>query len=350
MLSFGVISFVVDGMSLIFVKLIDRFVYLLLGYIYNIYVALTKLDIFGATEEGRVMYEMFSSQIYKTIAIVMIFIFAYRLLMYIADPDGTYKSAVPTSKFIKGILYSVVMLIVAPTVFRYMSMFQFHVVSDGTITNIVLGESGGSNVINGGKQLSMITLMAFYHPYNTSYSDYVDADAWKVDENGNPKEITECSDIMIHGPSGDENWGNPEATDIRMKWASKMWDWCKDENAISPSIILNDDDIRKSIGDESEETGVEYFWIICTACGVGVIYFLLSYAIAVGTRAIRLGVLELVAPIPILLRMFGKDKYYAPWFNELKKTYLELFIRIAVIAFVIKLCTMVPIFIGMILG
>jgi hypothetical protein len=48
--------------------------------------------------------------------------------------------------------------------------------------------------------------------------------------------------------------------------------------------------------------------------------------------------------------MFGKDKFYEPWFKEMKKTYLELFIRIAIIAFVIKLCTMVPIFIGMILG
>ena len=50
-----------------------------------------------------------------------------------------------------------------------------------------------------------------------------------------------------------------------------------------------------------------------------------------------------------MLRMFGRDKFFKPWFDEIKKTYLELFIRIAIIAFVIYLCTLIPTFIDVII-
>jgi hypothetical protein len=323
MLAFGDLSFVNDALSFILVQLVDGIVYKLLAYIYNIYVALTKLDLFAAGTAGETIYENFTKTIYTTIAIVMIFIFAYRLLMYIMDPDGSYMPTLKTSKFIKGIVISVIFVIVAPVIFRYMSIFQFHVVSDNTIPKIVLGEDSGVDFINPGKQLSMLTLMSFYHPYDYTYSDFVSSDSKSCDDIGS-------------------GLGSDKLTD---QWTNDMKQWCNADD-FKVSYITSDKDIRKAIGDN-----VEYFWLICTICGGLVIYFMLSYAISVGTRAIKLGVLEMIAPIPILLRMFDdKTKFFDPWFNEIKKTYLELFIRIGMISLVIKLCTLVPEFIGLILG
>lgn len=326
MLAFGSNSFITEALSLIFIRFIDYCVYSLLAYTYNIYVGLTKLDLFGGNNEAaKALYNNFSSQIYRTIAIVMIFIFAYRLLLYIMDPDGSKMPSVKTSKFIKGILLSVVLVIVAPVIFKYMGMFQFHVVSEDTIPNIIL-DTNATN-INPGKQLAMITLMGFYHPYETTYNTFVDAG-----------DATECSQII---KTVNDN-------DITERWSERMMEWCESEG-YAPTELLEDDELRKAIGDDDSASGVEYFWVICTACGVIVIYFILMYAIAVGTRAVRLGVLQLIAPIPILMRMFDK-KYFDPWFGEIKKTYLELFVRIAIIAFTIKICTMVPIFIDIIFG
>ena len=326
MLAFGSNSFITEALSLIFIRFIDYCVYSLLAYTYNIYVGLTKLDLFGGNNEAaKALYNNFSSQIYRTIAVIMIFIFAYRLLLYIMDPDGSKMPDVKTSKFIKGILFSVVLVIVMPVIFKYMGMFQYHVVSEDTIPNIILDTNATS--INSGKQLAMITLMGFYHPYGTKYNTCVNA-----------TDATECSQI-INMQSGDE---------IKERWSERMLEWCESDG-YAPTELLGDEELRKAIGDDETAAGVEYFWVICTACGVLVIYFILMYAIAVGTRAVRLGVLQLIAPIPILLRMFDK-KYYDPWFAEIKKTYLELFMRIAIIAFTIKVCTMVPIFIDIIFG
>lgn len=340
MIAFGaggaVSDFITDAFSAIFISMIDHAVYTLLAFCYEVWTYLSKIDLFGAGSAGRIIYDNFTKTIYSMLAIVMVFIFSYRLLMRIMDPDGSYSPQTSPSKFIKGIIFSIVLVIVAPLIFKYMSMFQFHVVDENTIPAMILGENGGNDIINGGKQLSMITLMSFYHPQNMTYADFVVLN--EEDANGNlvRKEVSSCDDI-IDTHSGDQG--------VVAEWGEAMMDWCKSDD-LTPHKILWNKDLRKSIPDEG---GAEYYWVVCTAAGCLVIYFLVCYCIAVGTRAVRLGFLEIIAPIPIMLRMFGRDKFFKPWFDEIKKTYLELFIRIAIIAFVIYLCTLIPTFIDVII-
>ena len=331
MLAFGfsVSDFITDAFSAIFISMLDNAVYAILAYTYRIWIAITKLDIFGGSDAGKLLYDGFSSRIYTAIGIIMVFIFGYRLLMYIMDPDGSYSSKVKSSAFIRKILFSIILVIVAPLLFRYMAIFQYHVVSNGTITNIVLGADGAGEKLDSGKQLAMVTMMGFYHPYGTTYNTFV------VDQSSDT-----CRGGVIKDPSSFTNV-------TQQLWAEAMVSWCEDEDAITPNKILWNSDIRKSIGDEG---GSEYFWVICTPWGVIVIYFLIQYCIAVGTRAVRLAFLELIAPVPILLRMFDESKFFNPWLDEMKKTYLELFVRIAIISFVIYLCTLVPTFIDLIAG
>ena len=332
MLAFGfsVSDFITDAFSAIFISLLDNGVYALLAYVYRIWVGLTKLDLFGGSEAGMEIYNTFTKNIYRIISIVMIFIFSYRLLMRVMDPDGSYSPKESAWSFIKRIIFSVILVIVCPLIFRYMSAFQYHVVSDDTIPKMILNldnEGNGNNhLLDNGKQLAMITLMSFYHPYETSYDTFV----------VNTGAAT-CDEVIV-----DE--GNL-ANDTQKDWREAMYEWCDDTNAITPNKILWNRELRKTIGDED---GCEYYWVICTACGCVIIYFLIQYSIAIGTRAVRLGFLEIVAPVPLLLRMFGPEKFFQPWFKEIKKTYLELFIRIAIISFVIFLCTLVPMFIQMI--
>ena len=347
MLAFGfsVGDFITDAFATIFINLLDTTVYAILAVTYRIWVGITKLDIFGGSEAGEKIYDEFTGRIYTIIAIVMIFIFAYRLILYILDPDGKYAPSTKSGTLIKRTILSVVLVIVAPVIFKYMSAFQYHVVSNNTIPNIVLGTEGGNRYIDNGKQLAMITLMSFYHPKNTTYNTFVHNQV--VPENADIS--TACDQIIVStddlgdGCAG-KGGGNGNVT-VCSAWRDSMWAWCNDEKAITPTKILYNNDIKKSIGDDE---GAEYMWIVCTAGACLVIYFLVSYCISIGTRAVRLGFLEIIAPVPILLRMFDPDKNFKPWFNEVKKTYLELFIRIAIISFVIYMCTLVPTFIELI--
>jgi len=330
---------------MIFINTLDNAVYTILAVTYRIWVGITKLDLFGGSEAGKELYDAFTGRIYAIISIAMIFIFAYRLILYILDPDGKYAPSTKSSQLIKRTILSVVLVIIAPVIFKYMGAFQYHVVSNNTIPNIILGTEGGNRYIDNGKQLAMITLMGFYHPKNTSYNTFVHN--VELPENGDISEV--CDKIIVPadqlGDGCEGKAGTNGNSTVCGAWREAMWSWCNDEKAITPNRLLVNKDIRKSIGDDE---GAEYLWIICTAGGCLVIYFLVSYCISIGTRAVRLGFLEIIAPIPIMLRMFDPDKNFKPWMDEMKKTYLELFLRIAIIAFVIYMCTLVPTFIEII--
>lgn len=67
-------------------------------------------------------------------------------------------------------------------------------------------------------------------------------------------------------------------------------------------------------------------------------FILLSFTIDVAVRAIKLAVLRLLAPIPIISYMdpgSGKDSAFNSWVKSLTSTYLDLFIRLATVYFVI---------------
>ena len=152
MLSFGDVGdFIRDAFANIFIEIIDKTVYFILSTLYSVWELLAKIDIFGGGEGGEVIYETFTQRFYTIISIVMIFVFAYRLLCYIMDPDGSKKSGTSASTFIKNIVVSVVMVILAPLVFKYMSIFQYHVVANNTIPSLVLGSNGGNEVLPAGK-------------------------------------------------------------------------------------------------------------------------------------------------------------------------------------------------------
>ena len=70
------------------------------------------------------------------------------------------------------------------------------------------------------------------------------------------------------------------------------------------------------------------------------VFILLSFTIDVAVRAVKLAVLRLIAPIPIISYMDpkgSKDSAFNTWVKTLTSTYLDLFIRLAAVYFAIFL-------------
>ncbi|MBQ3511887.1 MAG: hypothetical protein IJA30_06320 [Bacilli bacterium] len=83
-----------------------------------------------------------------------------------------------------------------------------------------------------------------------------------------------------------------------------------------------------------------YIPIISTIVGAVFIYILLGEIITIAIRSIKLAVLRLLAPIPIISYIdpkSEKDGAFSAWVKSLTSTYLELFMHLAVIYFVIFL-------------
>lgn len=83
-----------------------------------------------------------------------------------------------------------------------------------------------------------------------------------------------------------------------------------------------------------------YFPIVPTICGGIVLYVLLGFCIDVAIRSIKLAVLRLIAPIPIMSYINPKSSEngaFANWTKLIISTFLNLFIILAIIFFAIDI-------------
>ena len=305
------------GVSLILISMLDWMVYTLVSASYSVFLAVSEINLF-ATDGGAAIYSEITKQIYSVIGIAMIFVFAYQLLLLVINPDGNGQSS--PSKMFKDTIISIIFVIVMPTIFNYMTIFQGHVLRNNTIPAIVLGTNASTDAGDGaGNKLAMMIYISFYHPQGTTYSTFYDTDGELKSQPG-----SECTDS--------------EVCDTFMDALESF------EEDYKISSITGVTSLRHAI---DSDTGMSYMWLVVTACGCAVIYFFISYTIDIGVRAVKLGFLQLIAPIPVIMRVFPKaKKTFETWFGELIRTYLEVFLRLAVIFFIVRLCQLVPEFIN----
>lgn len=97
------------------------------------------------------------------------------------------------------------------------------------------------------------------------------------------------------------------------------------------------------IGDQlgSKKFVFTYMPVISMITALIFVFVLLKFTIDVAVRAVKLAVLRLIAPIPIISYMdpnkSGNDGAFNSWVKALSSTYLDLFIRLAIVYLVIFL-------------
>lgn len=330
-------GFITRTLGDIFIRLFDTVAYTLVSVSYRIFLAVSELDLFGGGTAGATLYEIFTKKMYLVLSVVMLFIFAYELILLLINPDG--DGTKKTTGLLKDFVISIALVVVLPVVFKYMTVFQLHVIKNNTIGALVLGTAPtSSNTAETayGDSIGMVILMAFYHPQGAGYESFFETTG---EFKGIDQAVTDCEAGGEASHDTCQSWA--EALD---KWNTKM------QNSGLVFAGLNDitqnSGLIKTLGDSD---GSEYMWILCTGCGILVAWFFISYAIDLGTRAVKLGVLEIISPIPVMFNAIPKmKKSFETWKGELIKTYVELFVRLAIIFFIVKLCTLVPEFVEII--
>lgn len=81
-------------------------------------------------------------------------------------------------------------------------------------------------------------------------------------------------------------------------------------------------------------------WIVSFIVGIVFLVVLVGFTIDIAIRAIKLAILRLLAPIPVISYIepkSAKDGMFASWVKSLTSTYLDLFLRLAIVYFVIFL-------------
>ena len=119
---------IVNGLMLI----ICNCIYVVITWLYQVFMAVAKVNLFSPE-----IFRELTSRMYIVIAIAMLFIFAYNIILMIINPDDR-KSTGQATKLVKETVISFVLIILLPTIFNWLYVFQNNILDSQIIGTIIL--------------------------------------------------------------------------------------------------------------------------------------------------------------------------------------------------------------------
>ena len=323
-----------------FLALFDRIVYGLMAILYYILFNIADTTIFSSET-----IKNFYSRVQLIIGVVMIFKLSISVMQAVMDPDRLTNKDTGMGKIITRIVTMLAMFTaIIPLnipyaeegsynaylnenglLFGTLYSLQSRIIKGNVIGKLVLGNNSASTSIKGnlsedeasqGDKLATFILKTFVR-LNLKKSA---VDEGAFDSKGN----LISDNLMCDGGYDDELeiYVNSDSTpgDI----LDGVTEWCK------PPENIHDEDRYSYV----------YTPIISTICGIIIDIVLIGYCVDIAIRALKLAVLRLLAPIPIISYVdpkSSKDGSFATWTKSLTSTYIDVFLRLAIIFFVLFL-------------
>lgn len=336
--------FIFKALRLIFVTL-DNAIYELVDLLYQLFMLLAETGIFS-TEAIRT----FSERIYFFLGLIMVFKVSISLLQYILNPDAVNDGKIGASKLLKNIVFVLVGIVLVPYIFDAAFSLQRIILKDNIIGNLILGTnlSGeGKNpesvVKETGNIMAFSTFTAFLH-FNDDYiTSECSAQPFDITEGDNRMATASniCIDPNTTKNSEDvvtmlEEFYNSSAGTLYMQAYEK-----NNMHKIAGHMKVYNYTFEDSEGDDVFL--FDYTILVTSAGGIFLAYVLLIFCFDVAVRAVKLGFLQLVAPVPLIAKIDPKkgDEVFNKWVKECTSTYLNLFVRLVAIYFALYIITLV---------
>lgn len=256
--------------------LIDSIVYSIAAYAIQAFFAIAELD-FVANGFEQISYII--GRIMILCGVFALFKLSFTLINYIIDPGKANKSAETGTKLVKNILIAIVLLVSLNLIFTSLYKFQDSIIKNNVIPKIIYG------------------------------ADNYDSNGQEMDIKENAKKFANTIFVsLMLGGNSNENLSTSakNAVDRVLDGASI--------NLLSPYAT---------------DSGFNYLPFISFIVGVLVCYYFLVFAIELGIRMVKLLVLQILAPIPIIMSIDPTQNDKLKKFGKLYSgIYLSVFIRI----------------------
>lgn len=269
-------------------------IYSVMSFFYDLFNNISQINILS-TSDVQPIYQ----RITMILTIVMVFYITFQFVKYIVEPNAMTDKEKGAGNILYKMIIVIVLIAFVPKIFEIAYDVQKAIISKNVISKVILGPQAISDEENLGAAFSASVFNMFY---------YVDAE--NTDKN--------CHDGATCGQIVNKNIS-----------ALKQ-----EGNLSSLSVGLNE-------VDKSDEPLInfEFEGLLPTIVGGFIVYILILYCIDVGVRWVQLLYLQLIAPIPILGYLTPKkDGIFQKWTKQCITTYLDLFLRVAIINLILLLC------------
>lgn len=297
--------------------LIDGVIGWAIGELYALIILIANVDVFG-----DYIYE-FMGRIYTFLGIFMLFKLSISVVNYILNPDQLTDKTKGFGKIIQQVIIVMGLIIMTPQIFKWAYKLQALILNNNVIYTLVTGTKNDGN----------------YSLNSDDVEESVDKIKKNAEETGALVKYNLLSGFIYR-----EDAGNVVSAE---KEDGKECDEFADDKEYQEAFdCLLDGDTYNNTKSSKGQYGAknkfvnEYKVIVSTICLGFTAYVFLVTAFDVALRAVKLGFLELIAPIPIISMLdpnSAKSGMFSKWFKECKNNYLSLFTRLLVVYFAIEM-------------
>ena len=294
-------------MSLIrsFLAFIDCSVYTLISWAYELLLYLANLDLFGITWGGNgSIISQFSGKIYSLLCVFMLFRLAFSLLQYMVDPNKFYDEKKGSTAMVKHVIVSLLLIVSVPIIFQKAFEVQGIILEQNVLGQLILGETNSG--------IDSTTKKSVNHETAVDMQFLVLGTFMSIDTTVVPS----CKDGPVLGTVSMALAGENEGDCLRE--VSEIFDTKKNisidtffattkDTGESERSIWSFQNIINAENDEGNYV-INYMAGISTVVGLVIVFLLGTFCVDVAMRVVKLGFLELIAPIPIVAYMGPTDK------------------------------------------
>lgn len=353
---------------------IDGVLYSLLDNAYDLVIKLSTAELLKPAA-----IKSLTENLYIIFGVVAFFRLALLLVNAIIDPEKLNEKGKGLSNIFFRVVGMIILLAVTPFLFEMSYELQGKIVGADASQNIIfktiLGNNANiasSDTSNAGKALQNIALSSLI-TIDKSYLRNKDENNTAVvlcnykkikDDNGKVKgydytKITN-SDEYNFCPLVCVSNGDGTCTPQGGYVYGEKCDWANCRNAVdtynemyvnedmSPSKLASYVGVSEKIEDENGEKQevyvYNYMFIITGVVGVAMTYIIISFAIDIAVRIFELVVLEILSPLFIATFVDPKSAQSGPfknWLSAVGKSYASLYIRLAIIALMVLLVSII---------
>ena len=332
----------------------DNIIYGLIPIIYKLFIYLSELNLYS-DDPGNPLYQLIS-HVYVLLGIFMLFKVSFSLLQYLVDPNSFRDSSKGMGKLATNVIVALVLLVTVPYIFSMASELQRVVVQENVIGQLILGTNASGNVNTDSegnvtavdiskaeemaKDLQFMLYGAFYN-----VSDSIDACSGTSGVLGSIDVATQEGGACLDYLNGMADESNVAANGVNLYSFFKHTPVGDEEEGVCNGNVCDErqfEDFGALLWwKDNGGYVIDYLPFISSAVGVYVVFLLISFAVDIAVRAIKLCFLQMVAPIAIVSYVDPKESIgngkLNNWIKECASTYFSLFMRLATIFFVMLL-------------
>lgn len=326
---FGIISVILEAIPRIFNIIWSIFcgpIYYLISIFYEVFLTLPRINILRDLNiEG--IYQ----RVTMILVIVMAFYITFEVVKYVVQPDIITDKEKGSGKLVQKIIIVILLIAFVPKIFDIAYELQGRIIRSDIFAKVLLDDykESDNKINNMGGNFAANVYGIFYHvnedvcPMTDSGElDTSKISQWNLFNCQQGKMIVDNNMMILRGVSTVQVAGSLLAP----------------ITALGQTIGLN---LTATNSQGDTDFVITFNGLLALGVGVFILWTLIVYGVELAKRVFQLIYLQIIAPVAIISYIAPKkDGMLSKWTKQCITTYLDLFIRLAIINFILLIISL----------